>query len=79
MKLLFTIGAEHVGHSTVRLVACKCCGSSRTISLASAIGRPMAIDIGKRVYDNDGVIQVENNAQRDARLQRGVVNPEVQA
>lgn len=41
-----------------------------------AIGGIQAQDIGKRIYDVGGVIQVENNQQRDARLRTGR-NPEL--
>jgi hypothetical protein len=38
--------------------------------LADVIGRVQPIDVGKRVYLRGGVLQVENNEQRDARLAR---------
>lgn len=37
--------------------------------IKQAIGRILPTDLNKRVYDNDGVIQVENNEQRDKRLE----------
>lgn len=39
-----------------------------TIFTGSAIGPIQAQDVGKRVYTVDGIIQVENDNQRDARL-----------
>lgn len=35
------------------------------------IGPVLESDYGKQVYDIDGVIQVENDSQRDKRLSRG--------
>lgn len=40
--------------------------------IVDAIGRLLPCDAGKRVYDTgNGVWQVENNEQRDARLAKG--------
>lgn len=60
-ELLFTIAPEHVGKSHVKI-------DGRVVSLADVIGRPLPGDVGKRVYDVNGVVQVENNEQRDLRL-----------
>jgi len=50
---------------------CNHCGVGRKYEVISLpIGGIQKIDIGKRVYRIDGVIQVENNEQRDARLAR---------
>lgn len=40
--------------------------------LRNAIGRVCPSDIGKRVYLVDGIVQVENNEQRDSRLRREI-------
>ena len=40
----------------------------RSWSVTGFIGRIMKQDVGKRVYESDGVLQVENNEQRDRRL-----------
>ena len=68
---IHTITADDVGKLTVRLPACPSCGRSRTISLL-CLGRVIPIDIGKRVYDVDGVIQVENQEQLNRRLDESV-------
>lgn len=65
---LFTITDEHVGHSNVR-IRCDSCGHTENHYVASAIGPVQKQDVGKRVYRVDGVIQVENNEQRDKRMQ----------
>ena len=31
-------------------------------------GRVLSVDVGKRIYDVGGVLQIENVAQRDERL-----------
>jgi hypothetical protein len=36
--------------------------------LFQCIGRLLLCDVGKRVYERNGVWQVENNEQRDQRL-----------
>jgi hypothetical protein len=38
--------------------------------LCNAIGRVLKTDIGKRVYRVNGILQVENNEQRDRRLKK---------
>lgn len=40
------------------------------IYVSSALGRVQARDVGKRVYRVDGVIQVENDEQMQARVGR---------
>lgn len=39
--------------------------------IRSAIGHIQPIDVGKRVYDVDGIVQVENAEQRDKRQAEG--------
>jgi hypothetical protein len=65
-KLLFTIQPEHVGSSRVKVSDCDNADHDRVIHL-SGFGVVQTIDVGKRVYVVDGVIQVENNQQRDER------------
>lgn len=43
-------------------------------SLDGVLGYVQATDIGKRIFDlGDGVLQVENNEQRDTRLGKGPI------
>lgn len=67
-RYLFTIAAEHVGRGNVKL-------ADRNVYLAGCFGLVQQRDIGKRVFDVNGVIQVENDEQRDARIARNL--PEV--
>lgn len=39
-----------------------------TWPVSGFIGRILADDVGKRVYLTDGILQVENDSQRAARL-----------
>lgn len=67
--LIHVLTAADVGKRRIRRPDCGCCGQRRPpIDIGSAIGEVQAIDVGKRVYDVDGVIQVENDNQRDARI-----------
>lgn len=34
------------------------------------LGRVLAGDVGKRVYQRGGILQIENNEQRDARVRK---------
>lgn len=43
----------------------------RTWAVTAFIGRIMKQDVGKRVYLRGGVLQVESDAQRSARLEKG--------
>lgn len=58
-KYLFTITQAHVDGTAP---------PEQYRMLWSVIGRILPIDVGKRVYRVDGVTQVENRQQRDARL-----------
>lgn len=71
-RYIGTIDETAVRKGGIRRAVCSCCGrGGEFVSLLGAIGRVMPIDIGKRVYDTgDGVIQVENDEQRDQRLAR---------
>ena len=66
-KYLFTITAEHV-RDPVRALGRK------WYKLGEAIGRPLKIDIGKRVFEvttsSGSFYQVENDEQRDSRIKR---------
>ena len=42
--------------------------AGRTWPASSWIGHVMPGDVGKRVYLTGGILQVENDAQRDVRL-----------
>lgn len=60
---LFTITAEHVRdpHGTL---------GHEYFAVAECMGRLLMRDVGKRVFRRGGVIQVENDEQRDKRLAR---------
>lgn len=62
---LLTLDSSHIGKRYVED------SDGKLIHVADAIGPVQAIDIGKRVYLNGDVIQVENNEQRDARIREG--------
>ena len=67
-KHVHTILMEDVGRTTIRREDCECCGAKRNFSVDSLMGRVQIGDIGKRIYRVDGILQVENDEQRDARL-----------
>lgn len=62
-----TLGPEHVGKPILRVFG-------RTFMVSNFMGQIMERDIGKRVYlretedGSHGILQVENDAQRDRRL-----------
>lgn len=66
MIYLTRILPEDVGKSVLHRAPCKSCGGSRTVIL-SGFGVVQGIDVGKRVYRVDGVIQVENDEQLEKR------------
>ena len=49
-------------------VECFHCKHTRTFSLLGCLGAVQGQDVGKRIYEVDGVLQAENNYQRDLRL-----------
>lgn len=67
IKHIHTITAEDVGKTLVPQ-SCPTCGKGNPICIGIVTGPVQRIDIGKRVFYNDGVIQVENDLQRDKRL-----------
>lgn len=73
MKHVYTIKEKDIGRWHVRANPSECltCGHSDRTMLAvrDVIGRVLPMDVGKMVYDaGDGVLQVENSEQLEARL-----------
>lgn len=69
-RLVLTITADHVRNP-------RSLGGKLEYALRNAIGRLLPRDVGKRVFDTgDGVLQVENDEQRAARLPVQVKLPE---
>ncbi len=62
-RIFYTITREDVGKPWLHMF-------DQTHLTSSWIGRILAQDVGKRCYRVDGVIQVENDAQRAARVDR---------
>lgn len=60
---LFTIQPDHVGK-------CSVLARGKMYSMSSVMGRIIERDVGKQVFETNGVIQVENDEQRDRRLGR---------
>jgi len=52
-----------VGKSTIHM-------NGKPYYVQYVIGQIMSQDVGKRVYERDNVLQVENDEQRDKRLTR---------
>ena len=73
-KHIYTFVDNDVGKITIRLPKCTKCGQSRRINLSGIIGRVQRQDVGKRVYDSDGIIQVENLTQLIERQARKKTN-----
>jgi len=65
-QYLFTIRAKHVGRGGL-FDNLDRTGTEASIA-REAIGTILRADIDKQVFRVDGVVQVENNAQRNARL-----------
>lgn len=65
--LLFVLGEEHVGRTTITFPPCTHCGHVRRVHLGDVLGRVQQADVGKRVYIVGDIIQVENDEQRDKR------------
>jgi hypothetical protein len=61
---LCTLQEQDIGQSSIKV-------NGRHWYIASAIGRVLPDDVGKRVFVNNSVISVENDQQRDKRLARG--------
>jgi hypothetical protein len=61
-SFILTLGPEHVGRGIIKRPG------HRPIWLSDFMGRVLPGDVGKRIYKVDGIYQVENNEQRDARI-----------
>ena len=71
----FTIEEQDIGHGGIirpieRICNCNCpkCNGKTVWYLYNVIGLVLPIDIGKQVYLNDDILQVENEEQRNVRL-----------
>jgi hypothetical protein len=62
-ELIHTVRKEDVGKTAIY-------GVPGHPTCFSPLGRVMACDVGKRIYKVDGVYQVENREQLEARLAR---------
>jgi hypothetical protein len=60
-RYLFTIEPHHIGKSWIKV-------GTHGYSVSGFLGRVLPGDIGKRVFRVNGILQVENDQQRDARL-----------
>ena len=63
MAYMFTISPEHLTNSRKLL-------GRNYYKLINCMGRLLPGDIGKRVYSVGDIWQVENDEQRNARMQR---------
>lgn len=63
MSRYYTITSRDIGKPTIRAFG-------RTWSVSDFIGRILSIDVGKRVYERGGILQVENQEQLEARLRK---------
>lgn len=64
-RAYYTLTAADVGRHTLRIFG-------RNVPASHFIGQVLPGDVGKRVYDTgDGIVQVENEAQRAARVAKG--------
>ena len=68
-RYMFTLRQEDVGTRGIAKV-CPCCQSKSWIDLGAVMGRVQPRDVGKRVYEVDGVLQVENDQQLRDRVER---------
>ena len=65
MSAYYTITKDDVNKPTIRAFG-------RVVTVGGFLGRILPGDVGKRLYQRDGVIQAENEEQRDERLERTV-------
>lgn len=71
-KLVHTVIQADVGKSYHQKPDCQCCGArGDTIYFGDIVGRFQQCDVGKRIYSVDGVLQIENDQQLKARLEKG--------
>lgn len=70
-KFIYELTRADVGKSAVKLPPCSKCGGEKIIWLRDCLGRVQQGDVGKQIYDvGGGVLQAENNEQRDKRQQQ---------
>ena len=62
-RFLYQIKTADIGQAFYRLPGCK-------NLLGQGFGVVAPCDVDKRLFDSDGVIQVENNEQRDRRQEK---------
>jgi hypothetical protein len=69
-KLVHTITKDDIGKTFIKYTKCRICGSTAVINTTDVMGRILSLDVGKRIYDIDGIYYVENQEQLEARLKR---------
>ena len=60
---VYEIKIEDIGKKSLKYIACSACQKTATIQISDLCGVLMAIDIGKRIYQVNGIYQIENDEQ----------------
>lgn len=69
MKYVYTISKEDIGKRNIKLGKCNCCNHSLgNIPIYDFMGYIQSQDVGKRIYKNGNIYQVENQQQLKERL-----------
>lgn len=63
-SFVYEIKPEDVGKPTIKI-------NGRPRMVTDFLGRILSQDVGKRIYENDRVLQVENQEQLEKRLEKG--------
>jgi len=65
---MYEITKEDVGATLIKKPCCSECGGKKNLFVGDLMGHIQAGDIGKRIYEINGLLYVENNEQRDLRI-----------
>jgi len=66
-KYVYTVQSEDVGRRSLKITMCPECGNSRIINYPGGV--VLVHDIGKYIYEENDVFQVENQEQFERRIQ----------
>lgn len=73
MKYLYELRKSDIDKTEIVVPNCCTCGcphGSATYSLEGVIGRVLPCDVGKRLWLVDGILQIENEQQFEARIEK---------
>lgn len=65
---VYQITIADIGKKSLEYIICPTCGKTEKIYVSDLLGTILHCDIGKKIYQVDGIYQVENDEQLAERI-----------